>query len=74
MRTESITTQFFIFFIPVGKNEETLMTECYDKMLKNTGADGVFMQTYITTKIRYPFYCVVKVELSGRPYMIRLSK
>ena len=50
------------------------MTECFDKMLKSTGADGVFMQTYVMTRIRYPFYAVVKVELSGRPYMIRLTK
>jgi hypothetical protein len=74
-RTEALTTQYFFCWIPVGgKSEETLMTECFDKMLKSTGADGVFMQTYVMTRIRYPFYAVVKVELSGRPYMIRLTK
>jgi len=71
-RTTSETKQIFFCFIPIGgKDDETMKVQCYDKLLKDNAADGVFLPTYIITKTRYPFFGKTKIELQGRPYKLK---
>lgn len=71
-RTESSTKQIYFLFIPIGgKDDETLKTECFNTLIKETAADGMFNANYIITRVRYPFYGTIKVELQARPFKLK---
>ncbi len=71
-RTKSVSNTVYFLFIPFGgKGDGTMQNECYNDMLKNTSADGVFNATYMITRKRYPFFGKTVMELSGRPYKLK---